>query len=93
MHTCIEIRYINIPNETITPKPYVYELKREILHDNMKHVILINYGQTIAIYQPFHDEMQCDSLVCIREHISFHNLGTGRYDSSLGNVFSYETLS
>ena len=43
--------------------------------------------------QPFHGEMQCGSLACTHEHISFHNLGKGIYDSFLVNVFSCATLS
>ena len=43
-------------------------------------------------HQPFHGEMQCGSLACTHEHISFHNLGMGIYDNFPVNVFSCATL-
>ena len=43
-------------------------------------------------HQPFHGEMQCGSLACTHEHISFHNPGMGIYDNFPVNVFSCATL-
>lgn len=51
----------------------------------------ITVTQTGNINQPFHDGKQCDSLACIHERISSHNLGMGIYDNSLVNVSSCET--
>lgn len=84
----------NIPSGQ-TKRPGIPHMTRCILYyehiDRAKHNTDIPVTQKGKITQPFHDGMQYDSSACIDEHISFHNLGKGRYDSSLVNVFSCET--